>query len=150
MTSFPTIYLGLQDLAYSFSPDGKRCLVDRWQDLLMLLHDEELPNDWRFETTCALAHSFLECAEEERDEVWGAVDFQDVIGDVADRLVDVYNGPLLAWLAEVPTRAAFSEPERWSFDDATDIIEQVRCRQFEVIEEMAWHLISYLDENLSE
>jgi hypothetical protein len=150
MTSFPTIYLGLQDLAYSFSPDGKRCLVDRWQDLLRVLHDEELPNDWRFQTTCALAHSFLECAEKERDEVWGAAEFQDQIEVIVDRLVDDYNSPLLAWVAEVPSRAAFSEPDHWSFDDHADIIERVRARQYEVIEEMAWHLISYLDENLSE
>jgi hypothetical protein len=150
MTSFPTIYLGLQDLAYSFSPDGKRCLVDRWQDLLMLLHDEELPNDWRYETTCAIANSLLECAEEAPDTTWTAIEFQDVAGDVADHLADVYNSRLLSWVAEVPSRAEFTDPDHWAFDDNADIIERVRARQYEVIEEMAWHLISYLDENITE
>jgi hypothetical protein len=148
--TYSTITAGLQQLAASFSPDGRKCNVERWQDLIRVLHDEELPNDWRYETTCAIANSLLECAEEAPDTTWTAIEFQDVAGEVADRLADIYNSRLLAWVAEVPSRAAFTDPDHWSFDDAADIIERVRARQYEVIEEMAWHLISYLDENLSE
>ena len=143
--TFTTIYQGLQQLHASFSPDGKRCSPDRWQDLLRLLHDDELPNDWRFQTTCALANTFLEFAQPD----WSAEEFTWATTDVVDGLVDVYNGQLLSWVADIPSRAVFGAPEFWSFEDSADIIERVRARQFEAIEEMATHLIGYLDENLS-
>lgn len=143
--TYTTITAGLQQLAASFSPDGTRCNSDKWQDLIRVLHDEELPNDWRYETTCAIAHSLLEVSNDE----WTADRFLEITGDVADRLADIYNSRLLRWVSHVPSRAEFSDPDIWSFDDNACIIERVRARQYEVIEEMTSHMICYLDENLA-
>jgi hypothetical protein len=115
---------------------------------MRVLHCEEMPNDWRYETAYDLAHALLEYSEPD-SKTWSADDYYDIVTEITDRQVDCYDRDLLNWLAAYPARAEFSDPDAWSFECNASILERARARQQEVIEEMASHLISYIDENLS-
>ena len=60
-------------------------------DAVMAAHDDEMPNDWRYETCRAIAEWIDEATENEN--------LADVIGwEIGDSLTDVYNSDLIAWL----------------------------------------------------
>ena len=62
------------------------------QDLIYPLHDDESPNDWRYDTIHTLLSDFLEY--EDRQEI------EDHIHEIVDGSVDVYNADLLKWVQE--------------------------------------------------
>ena len=109
------------------------------KDLIYPLHDEEWPNDWRYSTIYFLLLDFVEC--EDRDEV------EDRRFEIVDGLVDVYNADRIKWVQEDLNRGYVDS------DHATGkegIFELIGLAQYEVINQMAYQLLDYIDSHKEE
>ena len=102
-------------------------------------HDEEWPNDWRYSTIYFLLLDFVEC--EDRDEV------EDRRFQIVDGLVDVYNADRVRWLGENLNRGLVESDHA---DGQENIFELIGLAQYEVINDMAYKLLDYIDENKKE
>ena len=109
------------------------------QNLIYPLHDDELPNDWRYSIIYYLLSDFVEC--EDRNQI------EDRIFEIVDGLVDVYNADRIRWVGENLNRGLVES------DLATggeNIFELIGLAQYEVINQMACQLLDYIDENKKE
>ena len=109
------------------------------QDLIYPLHDDESPNDWRYDTIHTLLSDFLEY--EDRQEI------EDNIHEIVDGSVDVYNADLLKWVQE-DLRRGYVESEFTTGKEST--FERIAQSQYEVISQMAYQLLDYIDNNAEE
>ena len=109
------------------------------QNLIQPLHDEEWANDWRYSTIYFLLLDFVEC--EDRDEV------EDRRFQIVDGLVDVYNADRVRWLGENLNRGLVESDHA---DGQENIFELIGLAQYEVINDMAYKLLDYIDENKKE
>jgi len=109
------------------------------QNLIYPLHDEEWPNDWRYSIIHWLLSDFVDC--ENRCEI------EDRIHEIVDGLVDVYNADRIKWVQEDLNRGYVES------DLATgkeDIFQLIGLAQYEVINQMAYQLLDYIDSNKEE
>ena len=109
------------------------------ENLIQPLHDEEWPNDWRYSTIYFFLLDFIEC--EDRNQI------EDRIFEIVDGLVDVYNADRIRWVGENLNRGLVES------DLATggeNIFELIGLAQYEVINQMAYQLLDYIDENKKE
>ena len=108
-------------------------------NLIYPLHDDELPNDWRYSIIRWLLSDFVDC--EDRDEV------EDRRFEIVDGLVDVYNADRIKWVQEDLNRGYVDS------DHATGkegIFELIGLAQYEVINQMAYQLLDYIDSHKEE
>ena len=103
------------------------------------LHDDESPNDWRYDTIHTLLCDFLEY-EDRRD-------IEDHIHEIVDGAVDVYNADLLKWVQE-DLRRGYVESEFTTGKEST--FERIAQSQYEVISQIAYQLLDYIDNNAEE
>jgi len=109
------------------------------QNLIYPLHDEEWPNDWRYSITYWLLSDFVDC--EDRNQI------EDRMHEIVDGLVDVYNAGRIKWVQEDLRRGCVES------DFATgkeNIFELIGLAQYEVISQMAYQLLDYIDDNAEE
>ena len=112
---------------------------DIQQNLIYPLHDDELPNDWRYSIIYYLLSDFVYC--EDRNEI------EDRIHEIVDGLVDVYNADRIKWVQEDLNRG-YVEAEFTTGKEG--IFELIGLAQYEVINQMANQLLDYIDENKKE
>ena len=112
-------------------------------DLIYPLHDDELPNDWRYETIYDLLSAFVEC--EDRDQA------EDRIFEIIDGCQDVYNVDLLSW-ARDDLQRGYTRIEDWTDtkEDPLDVYKVLQLQQWEVINTMASQLLEYIDSHKEE
>ena len=118
---------------------------DDLRSIVREAHFSEMPNDWRFETVDSIASELSEMPDSEE---WSVEDFQQESHEVADSLVDVYNGALLAWVSENITRHQWDD--EGIAQPTTDIMELIRLRQYEEIESMVHAVLSKIESLLDE
>ena len=110
------------------------------QNLIYPLHDDELPNDWRYSIIHWLLSDFVNCTD--RQEI------EDChLHEIVDGLVDVYNADRIKWVQEDLNRG-YVESEFTSGKES--IFELIGLAQYEVINQMAYQLLDYIDENKKE
>ena len=109
------------------------------QNLIYPLHDDELPNDWRYSIIYYLLSDFVDC--EDRNET------EDRIHEIVDGLVDVYNADRIKWVQEDLNRG-YVESEFTTGKES--IFELIGLAQYEVISQMAYQLLDYIDNNAEE
>ncbi len=103
-------------------------------DAVMEAHGDEMPNDWRYETLQSIACCICD----------GNVE----AGDIADRLVDVYNSDLLAWLAGHLERPVYvgEYVEDYGWDNDQGVIGAIAGGQRLCIDEMAATLLAAVED----
>jgi hypothetical protein len=123
------------------------CLTDRAhkddEDLtpwLMGLHDEELPNDWRYETIVSILDSLQDVDLDDEG------DYDDLMRGIADNITDIYNGALLQWYADIPSRVAYIDDavSEGLIDTNADTIARLTVGQNECIRSMCDRIIDKL------
>ena len=110
------------------------------QRFIQLLHNEESPNDWRYDIIHSLLNSLLNQYEvNNEDEAY------DNIHIISDSLVNVYNYGLAKWLCEDVSRGYFDQSlDNAEFNnDDTSIYGIIMKRQYEEIYTMASKIIDY-------
>ena len=107
------------------------------QTFIMDLHNEESPNDWRYD----IIHSILESLINNYD-VNNEEEAQEHIACICDSLVNVYNYGLAKWLCEDVSRGYFEDLPSLEGDD-TSIYGIIMKRQYEEIYTMASKIVNY-------
>ena len=113
-------------IQYSLKEDQK----ETYQDFVRELHDDELPNNWRYEVIHDLLYSFVNEYED---------DLEDHLHEIADSLVDVYNVDRAKWLADNITRGCVE------LDTTSNksIFELIGIAQYEAIYSMGYQILNH-------
>ena len=77
---------------------------DDLQDFIRGLHDDELPNNWRYATIVQILDAIVERSS--YVDEWA-----DEAGDIADQLTSFWTCVLAAWVAENSSRASYCDEE---------------------------------------
>ena len=120
-------------IQYSLKEDQK----EKYQDFIYELHDEEMPNNWRYEIIHDLLNAFV-------NEYEG--DLEDHLSEIADGLVDIYNFDRAKWLSEDINRGC--EPiETYEAIDAssetTSIFGLIGIAQYKAIYQMGSQILNH-------
>ena len=115
--------------------------VDDLTEWLRGLHDDELPNDWRYETIVSILDALM--------DVEGLADHEDhddLVQGISDNITDIYNGALLQWYADIPSRVAYIDDAQSEglIDTNTDTIARLTIGQNECIRSMCHRIIDRL------
>ena len=107
------------------------------QRFIELLHNGELPNDWRYDIIHSLLDSLLNNYDvNNEDEAYEHIDI------ISDSLVNVYNYGLAKWLCEDVSRGYFEDLPSIEGSD-TSIYGIIMKRQYEEIYTMASKIVDY-------
>ena len=114
---------------------------DELSEWLQTLHDDELPNNWRFETVVYILDALMDI-----DSLVDYEDHCDLVNGIASNLTDIYNGSLFKWYADVPSRVDYIEEGVLSGVIASnaDTIARLTIGQTICIEQMAYKIIDRL------
>ena len=110
------------------------------QRFIELLHNGELPNDWRYDIIHSLLDSLLNNYDvNNEDEAYEHIDI------ISDSLVNVYNYGLAKWLCEDVSRGYFDKSlDNTEFlNDDASIYGIIMKRQYEEIYTMASQIVDY-------
>ena len=115
--------------------------VDDLTEWLHELHDDELPNDWRYETIVSILDALM--------DVEGLDDYEDhhdLADGIANNSTDIYNADLLQWYADMPSRVAYIDDavSEGLIDTNTDTIARLTIGQNECIRSMCHQIINRL------
>jgi hypothetical protein len=88
---------------YAFTKEARQS-TDDLAEFVRELHDEELPNDWRYQIIVQILDALIEDSEYKSDDDWLGWAF-----NVADQLTSVYTSELAAWFAENPSRTSYHD-----------------------------------------
>ena len=110
------------------------------QDFIMDLHNEETPNDWRYDIIHSLLNSLIEGYDVNNED-----EAEEHIACICDSLVNVYNYGLAKWLCDDVSRGYFDQSlDNAEFiNDDTSIYGIIMKRQYEEIYTMALKIINY-------
>ena len=99
--------------AFIIEPSGhielKEDQKETYQSFVRELHDDELPNNWRYTIITDLLQNFVN--EYEQDKL------EDCLSEIVDSLVDVYNIDLIEWLKGDIMRGSFLEIRELNIDE---------------------------------
>ena len=105
-------------------------------DLIRDCHDDELPNDWRYDVIVSLLFDFKNTDDMDSDK----------LSDIVDGQVEVYNTDLARWLADNVNRSAYVDAAREDFGGLSDdIFEQLKSAQYVCIMDIAHKLAAFLN-----
>ena len=107
---------------------------------LMGLHDEELPNDWRYETIVNICEALMD-----EDDLSNADPGELSVG-IANNLTDIYNSDLLQWYAENTSRLCYIEQaeDDGIINNKASIDARLTIGQSQCIEGMAYRIVERL------
>lgn len=121
---------------------------DDLQEIVRSAHDDELPNEWRYNTVKHIAESLLETALHS-DREWDVEDFREISWEIAAAGADSYTSDQMEWMCSNINRMTFHE-ENLPAELLTDAQQQnipamVRLRQEEEIEFMTQIVLTGLE-----
>ena len=120
-------------------------LRDAYQTLVRKCHNDELPNDWRYDKIKHLVEGLLEYSYKQKD--YSLEDYQEILHEVVDSCVDISTSAQFQWLADMPCRAEFMDD---SFGlDSNKLSQLAFARQYEELDFMANTLLNDLSEGIS-
>ena len=89
---------------YAFTREARQS-TDDLTEFVRELHDEEWPNDWRYQIIVQILDALIEDSEYVSvSDPWLGWDFT-----VAERLTSIYTSELAAWFAENPSSTKYHE-----------------------------------------
>jgi len=115
--------------------------VDDLTEWLHSLHDDELPNDWRYETIVSILDALMDVESLADHE-----DHYDLAMGISDNLTDIYNADLLQWYADIPSRVSYIDDavSEGLIDTNSDTIARLTVGQNECIRSMCHRIIDRL------
>lgn len=116
------------------------------QDAVMAAHDDEMPNDWRY-NLCALLVAALDEITEYRDDVDGFRDHAVETID-ADNYTDVYTDDLIGWMNSARTTYADQVIADYGANPGTTLADVLIAAQHRCIEGMVSVLADAYAENV--
>lgn len=98
--------------------------------------------DWLYQKASEIIHSFKDYERKDPDEL------DEVINEISDNLVDVYNSDRTAWLASDINFAAWCDEacEEYDTPEKCGILERIGIGQYKMIYELANNLAQKINE----
>ena len=125
--------------AFIIEPSGhiqlKEDQKETYQDFVRELHDDELPNNWRYTIITDLLQNFVN--EYEQDKL------EDCLSEIADSLVDVYNVDRARWLADNVSRGCIDLKNLNIDEPNMTIFDLIGQAQYEVIYSMGSQILNH-------
>ena len=102
------------------------------QDLVRELHDDELPNNWRYYVIATITNALAE-----------GYDLQQAIDDC----IDLYNSDLVTWLELLSRESYIQEAqEAGLIEEDANTWTRIQLGQYVAIEQIAHRLAEYCEE----
>ena len=116
--------------------------VDDLTSFVRELHDDEMPNDWRYETIvdiCTYLMDLIEPIDEQSD-------VSDIAFSAADSITSIYTSELCEWLSDNTGRQSYIDDaqEEGLIAAEADTFKRLQIGQFECIRSMAVRIIERL------
>ena len=125
--------------AFIIEPSGhiqlKEDQKETYQDFVRELHDDELPNNWRYTIITDLLQNFVN--EYEQDQL------EDCLSEIADSLVDVYNVDRARWLADDVSRGCINLKNLNIDEPNMTIFDLIGQAQYESIYSMGYQILNH-------
>ena len=116
--------------------------VDDLTSFIRDLHDEELPNDWRYETIVDICTYLMDLTEPIDEQS----DVSDIAFSAADSITSIYTSELSQWLSDNTGRLSYIDDaqEEGLIAAEADTFKRLQIGQFECIRSMAVRIIERL------
>ena len=125
--------------AFNIEPCGhislKEDLKEKYQDFVRELHDDELPNNWRYEIITDLLQNFVN--EYDQD------DLENYLHEITDSLVDIYNSDRAKWLADDINRGCIDLKNLNIDEPNMTIFDLIGQAQYEAIYSMGYQILNH-------
>lgn len=125
--------------AFIIEPSGHIQLKENqkktYQDFVKELHDDELPNNWRYTIITDLLQNFVN--EYEQDNL------EDCLSEIADSLVDVYNTDRAKWLLDDVSRGCIDLKNLNIDEPNMTIFDLIGQAQYEAIYSMGYQILNH-------
>ena len=111
-------------------------------DFVRDLHDDEFPNDWRYETIVDICNYLMDLIE----PIDKQSDAQDIAFSAADSITSIYTSELCQWLTDNTGRLSYIDDaqEEGLIAAEADTFKRLQIGQFECIRSMAVRIINRL------
>jgi len=125
--------------AFNIEPCGhislKEDQKETYQDFVRELHDDELPNNWRYEIITDLLQNFVN----EYDQN----DLENYLDEITDSLVDIYNSDRAKWLADDINRGCIDLKNLNMDEPNMTIFDLIGQAQYEAIYSMGYQILNH-------
>lgn len=125
--------------AFIIEPSGhielKEDQKETYQDFVRELHDDELPNNWRYTIITDLLQNFVNEYEQYQ--------LEDCLSEIADSLVDVYNVDRARWLADDVSRGCIDLKNLNIDEPNMTIFDLIGQAQYEAIYSMGYQILNH-------
>ena len=120
-----------------------RQTTDDLSSFIHELHDEEWPNDWRYQTIVFILDAIIESSEHMDSDDAG---WDGFASNVADQLTSIYTSELAAWFADNGGRASYHQEAVENELIAHDacLSDHLKIAQYTCIEQMAHQILNKL------
>ena len=115
---------------------------DLFIDFIRDLHDDEMPNDWRYETIVDICNYLCDLVE----TIDSQSDAHEIAFSAADSITSIYTSELCQWLADNTGRLSCIDDaqEEGLIAAEADTFKRLQIGQFECIRSMAVRIIERL------
>ena len=102
------------------------------------LHDDELPNDWRYEMIVRIVDQIIETSEHNENPEWS-----DQPWAIAESLASIYTAELAAWFAENASRCHYHDQlnDECSIAAEASLSDRMQIAQHQCIESMVQRVL---------
>lgn len=116
--------------------------VDDLTSFIRELHDDEMPNDWRYETIVDICTYLMDLVE----PIDKQSDADDIAFSAADSITSIYTSELCQWLSDNTGRLSYIDDaqEEGLIAAEADTFKRLQIGQFECIRSMAVRIIDKL------
>lgn len=131
-----------QDGSTYWAPTEQVDSDDLLIDFIRDLHDDEMPNDWRYETIVDICDYLCDLIE----PIDKQSDAQDIAFSAADSITSIYTSELCQWLGDNTGRLSYIDDaqEEGLIPAEADTFKRLQIGQFECIRSMAVRIIDKL------
>lgn len=115
---------------------------DLFIDFIRDLHDDEMPNDWRYETIVDICNYLCDLVE----TIDSQSDAHEIAFSAADSITSIYTSELCQWLSDNTGRLSYIDDaqEEGLIPAEADTFKRLQIGQFECIRSMAVRIIERL------
>ena len=117
---------------------------EKYQEFVRELHDDEMPNNWRYQIIFDLLHTFVnEYTDGSREDNVITDDLHDHLNEIADGLVDVYNLDRARWLSDDINRGCIDLKNLNIDEPNMTIFDLIGQAQYEAIYSMGSQILNH-------
>ena len=132
--------------AFNIEPSGhiqlKEDQKETYQSFVRALHDDELPNNWRYRIITDLLQNFVN--EYDQD------DLENYLNEITDSLVDIYNSDRAKWLADDINRGCIDLKNLNMDEPNMTIFDLIGQAQYEAIYSMGSQILNHQYQSFEE